>query len=258
MMLRYLALTMKSKVKGNTFRSHFDYHTHFIGYCLSKEVRKLKFETDGTFNAIYIQLGAESPYFEIHFTQSLLVGIPFDFDFYDNATQDQKYQYYLDLLHEGLQIAATHKNIPLEALNNIIQKLVDNNFIYSWDFKNLRVPEYNLKIKFTCHLSTDDFILKMVALRNKESEPICEGVVIRTKPDDIHFSYISRKIQIKNDRICLYFKSDKEIMTIGLKSILEGKLIIDFSESPYPDNPDATETFKYLQNVLKYDNYDFR
>lgn len=249
---------MNPDLSDRTYRSHFDFHTYFIGYYVSMQVRKLKFETDGTFNAIFIQVGMESPSVERHFLNNLIVNLPFDFEFYDKATQIQKYNYYLDLIHEGLQIASRHKNIPLVELENIITSLVDNNFIYCWDFKNLRVPEYNLKVKFTCQLSTDDFILKITAFRNKVLGPVCKGVVVRTKPDWICFSYVSKKIQVKDDRICIFNKCGRELLTIRLKSLIEGKLIIDFSESPYPDNESATETFKYLQKMLRYDNYDFK
>lgn len=256
MKLRYIGLRMKTNLRDSKYSSDFGFHTYFIWHCLSKEVRKLKFETDGTFDAVFINVGAEATSFKI-INLSLVVSMPFDFDFYDNATQDQKYQYYLALYHEGLQIASRYKNIPLEEVNNIIQSLVDNNFIYSWKFKNLRVPEYNLKIKLTCFLSTDDFILKLEAFRNKELKPVCEGIVIRTMPDDMDFSFISSDVQINNGRICFYFKSGTEVLSIRLKNIVEGNLIIDYSEAPYPDNPKSTETFYYLQNLFKYDNYDF-
>lgn len=257
MKLRRVLLTMNPELSDRTYGSHFDFHTYFIGYYLSMQVRKLKFETDGTFHSIIIEVGKESPSVERHFLNNLIVNLPFDFEFYDNATQAQKYDYYLELIHEGLQLASGHKDIPLVELEDFITSLVDNNFIYTWKFKNIRVPEYNLKIKFTCQLGTDDFIIRMVASRNKVPEPVCEGVVIRTMPDYIYFGYISKNIQIKNDRICFYERWGDEILTIGLKNIIEGNLIIDYSESPYPDNPERTRLFKHFQETFRYDNNDF-
>lgn len=257
MKLRRVLLEMKSGLRDMPYASHFDFHTYFIGYYLSMQVRKLKFETDGTFDSIIIEVGKESPSVERHFLNNLIANLPFDFEFYDNATQTQKYDYYLELIHEGLQLASEHKNIPLAELENLITSLVDNNFIYTWKFKNIRVPEYNLKIKFTCQLGTDDFIIRMVALRNKVSEPVCEGVVIRTIPDYIFFGDVPKNIQIKNDRICFFDRFGREGLTIGLRNIIEGNLIIDYSESPYPDNPERTRLFKHFQETFRYDNNDF-
>ncbi len=257
MKLRRVLLTMNPELSDRIYGSHFDYHTYFIGYYLSMQVRKLKFETDGTFDSIIIEVGKESTSVERHFLDNLIVNLPFDFEFYDNATQTQKYDYYLDLIRDGLQLASEHKNIPLVELENLITSLVDNNFIYTWNFKNIRVAEYNLKIKFTCQLSTDDFIIRMVALKNKVSEPVCEGVVIRTMPDYIHFRNVPKNIQIKNDRICFFDSFGDEMLTIGLKNIIEGNLIIDYSESPYPEGSEMTRLFKHFQETLRYDNNDF-
>lgn len=249
---------MGMNTKDDTYDSRFNYHVSVIGYYLSMQVKKLKFETDGTFKAVSIEVGAEKPSFEIFsYLQTIEVRLPFDFDFYDNATQDQKYKYYVELIQEGLQIASEHKNIPLKELNSLLTELADNNFIYTWDFKNLRVPEYNLKIKFTCQLTTDDFILKMQAFRNKEKEPVCEGTVIRTMPDSIFFSGISKDIQVKNGRISINKYGD-EMLTIRLKSIIEGNLIIDYSSNPYPDDPLSSSCFNTFQKSLRYDNYEFK
>ena len=70
-------------------------------------------------------------------------------------------------------------------------------------------------------------------------------------------SYISKKIQIRDNRICIYNTWGCELLTINLNRLIDGHLIIDYSESPYPDNQDATDTFKELQAALRYDNYDF-
>lgn len=258
MKLRYIKFFMNTHLSDRIYGSHFDFHVYVFWHFLSIQVRRLKFETDGTFNAVCIEVGVEPPSVELDTCfQNFKVSLPFDFGFYDNATQDQKYKYYVELIREGLQIASEHKNIPLKELNSLLTELADNNFIYTWDFKNLRVPEYNLKIKFTCQLTTDDFILKMQAFRNKETEPVCEGTVIRTMPDSIFFSGISKDIQVKNGRISINKYGD-EMLTIRLKSIIEGNLIIDYSSNPYPDDPLSSSCFNTFQKSLRYDNYEFK
>lgn len=256
MYLKYTKLFMNDNVSDNIYRSHFDFHAYFIGFYLWHQLRKLKFETDGTFDAIFVVAGAETPSTEI-FRESLIINIPFDFNYYDNADELQRNNYFVDLFKSALQIAATQKKIPLMELMGFIESLVDNNYIYIWDFKNILVRELNLKLKFTCQLSTNDFIMRIVALDKKSMIPICEGNVIRTMPDEIFFSYISKKIKIKDDKIILSSKWDRELISIPLKSLICGHLVVDFCPTPYPDDDNATETFKELQKDLRYDNYDF-
>lgn len=256
MLLKYFKMFMHLSVSDNLYCAHFDYHVFFIGYYVSHQLRKLKFETDGTFDAIFVVAGAETLSTEI-FRESLIINIPFDFNYYDNADELKRNNYYVDLIKSALQIAAKQKKIPLAELMGYIESLVDNNYIYSWDFKNILVRELNLKLKFTCQLSTNDFIMRIAALDKKSMMPICEGIVIRTMPCNEIMSYISKKIQIRDNRICIYNPWGCELLTINLNSLIDGHLIIDYSESPYPDNPNATDTFKELQAALRYDNYDF-
>ena len=256
MLLKYFKMFMHLSVSDNIYCAHFDYHVFFIGYYVSHQLRQLKFETDGTFDAIFVVPGAETPSTEI-FRESLIINIPFDFNYYDNADEFQRNNYYVELIKSALLIASKQKEIPLAELMGFIESLVDNNYIYTWDFKNILVRELNLKLKFTCQLSTNDFIMRIVALDKKSMIPICEGNVIRTMPDEIFFSYISKKIKIKDDKIILSSKWDRELISIPLKSLICGHLVVDFCPTPYPDDDNATETFKELQKELRYDNYDF-
>lgn len=256
MYLKNVKIFMNHNMCDKIYRSHFHFHVFFIVYYLSQHLKKDKFLTDGTFDTINIEVGLPSASIELE-NRSLTINLPFDFKLYDNADETVRCKYYIDLLKIALQIANERKNIPFEKLMEYLTSLADNNFIYSWNFKDVIVPEYNLKIRFICQLSTNDFIMKIMALDKNTMNPICEGNILRTKPDEIFFSYISKKIKIKDGKIIIFSKWDTELLSIELKSLVSGDLVVDFSSTPYPDDIRATENFKQLQKELKYDNYGF-
>ncbi len=253
---------MNDSVRDSKYSSDVCFHMYFITYCLSKQIRKNKFVTDGTFNSISIEVGLWSSPVEIEYVPDehgiIVVTLPFDFKFYDNADETTRCRYFVDLVKTGLQIASDYKNIPFEELMDYLTILADNNFIYSWNFKDVNVPEYNLKVRFTCHLSTNDFIMSVSAIDKKSKTVICEGNIIRTMPDNIFFSHISRKIKIKDGNIVISAHWDRELLSINLASLVSGHLVVESCLNPLPDD-DAREIHlkTSFKETLEYDNYNF-
>lgn len=256
MYLKNLIMFMDGSVRDKIYCSHFDFHVFYVWYYLSQQLRKNKFETDGTFDTIFIKVGSSASSIELE-NRELTISLPFDFNLYENADETVRCQYYLDLMKSALRIASEKKDIPFEELMGYLKSLADSNFIYSWNFKNVIAHEYDLKIRFTCHLSTNDFIIRIAAYDKKSMIPICEGNVVRTKPDEIFFSHISKKIKIKDGRIFIPDKWGTELLSIDLKLLARGHLAVDFCPTPYPDDVEMTEIFKHIQKELRYDNNSF-
>lgn len=62
MYLKHIGIRMKYGIREGLYCGRFRYRTYVIGYFLSDGLRKLKFETDGTFDAIIIQGGGRCIY----------------------------------------------------------------------------------------------------------------------------------------------------------------------------------------------------
>lgn len=259
MYLKRFKIVMNQQLSDKIYSSNFDYRVFFISYYLSQQLKKLKFETDGTFDSMYIEVGVEFTEFKIdRIFKSSEVAIPFDFNFYNNATQTQKYEYYMSLIKEGIEVASHYKSIPKTELLEWLENIAKNNFVYTWDFKNVSIKEYGLKVKFISQLSTNDYILKAFAYKDKDRNPICEGIVIRTLPDSLFFSYVSKKITYNNNKIFINSQFGEEVAFIEVGELLKGNLVVGFSPCLYPENKDAAEVFYDLQNSLRYDNDEFK
>lgn len=266
MKLRYIAIGCDDRmdvIKGSKYASHFNYHVYFIDYCLTKKVRQLKFETDGTFGEIILFIGSESTQTEIIKEPympypTLDVHMPFDSERYENGDRTQRCEYYMELLRTGLRKAAEVKPIPYEELMAFADELEANGYVYEWDFRSIMVREYGLKVKFVCRLDTDAFTMNLLAFIKRNPEPVCSGQVVRAMPDAIHFDDISKKICVENNRIVLHNKRDCDLLYIDIESLLDGHIKIEFAPSPYLDDKKASDTFYSLQESFKYDNNDFK
>ena len=125
MNLRYIALHM-SHESGykDPFRDNFNLNSRFISNYLSIQIRKLKFETDGSFNMLGISPSVDIKHVcRIVGEKALDAKVSFDKEAYERMNELEKYEHYLQLLEEGYKICAQYKKIPLEQLLQIHQKL---------------------------------------------------------------------------------------------------------------------------------------
>lgn len=198
MKLRYIFIggdERMESIKGTKYVSHFNYHVYFIDYCLTKKVRQLKFETDGTFDKIVFSIGSKDTRVEIIKVPYpiLDVHLPFDSERYEKADKNRRCEYYLELVRTGLQKAAEVKNIPYQEIMAFADELTTNGYVYEWDFRSILVKEYGLRVKFMCRLDTDAFTMNAIAFIKRNPEPVCSGQVVRAKPHFIHFDRFSKK-----------------------------------------------------------------
>ena len=264
MKLRYIYIQGSDRmeaIKGAKYVSHFNYHVYFIGYCLTKKVRQLKFETDDTFEMLVINIGSEDTQVEIIKVPYpiLAVHLPFDSERYEKGDKIQRCEYYMELIRSGLKKAAEVKQIPYNEIMAFADELADNGYVYEWDLRSIIIKEYGLRVKFVCRLDTDAFTMNAIVFVKRNPEPICCGQVVRAMPDFIHFDCLSKKISIENNKIVLHDKiSNNDLLYIDIESLLDRHIKVEFATSPYPDDQAYSEYHYSLQSSLTYDNYEFK
>lgn len=187
---------------------------------------------------------------------TLTIGIDFDRKRYDDNPTCRN-DYYLELAKQGINLATKLKNIPYNELMKQIDILAHNHLCYKWQFKNLILSEDNIKIKFACQLSTEDFIMTTDIVGNDTGTLIGSGVVLRTKPDEIFFSIISKKIFFYDGKVVIPSKMGSPLIYLRLCDLKKGNILPHDCESPFPDDKQATLNFKHLQQELHYNNNDF-
>lgn len=232
MKLRYIALGLDEYIAGNMYSSIFDYHTRFICNYLSRMIRKVKFETDGTFNQIYIEVGEKkAPHI---FLDNLVVSVPFNKEKYEKAIKSKDCSYFADLLERGFEQARHFKPIPYEELLNILNEFKTNKYDNSWLIKQKIFRDENLKVKLMGHLTIDVFYATAHFYTYPKPQELCSGILFSTLPDEIHFAKTISDISVKGRKLFFHdyiFKED-EIIEIDIDKIKLGEYNYKFIEIP--------------------------
>ena len=245
---------------GDTkYRVTFNYHVFFIGYYLSQRIKKERFETDGSFDAIYIFAGTEN-YDDIVGSQAfwdyISIPIKFDFAYYDNASERERCHYCIEIYKAALARAARVKPIPYDKLVFWLDELEAKNYIDTWKFRNMLIREYGLRIHFTACLTTNDFTIRADVYRKLNEPPICGGIVVRTKPDSIHFDHITKRMAVEDNRVYIQASLGAKFFYLNLSELASGHFELHLCKSHFT-RKDSIETFQYLQRCLMYDGNDF-
>ncbi len=245
---------------GDTkYRVTFNYHVFFIGYYLSQRIKKERFETDGSFDAIYIFAGTEN-YDDIVGSQAfwdyISIPIKFDFAYYNNASERERCHYYIEIYKEALARAARVRPIPYDKLVFWLDELEAKDYIDTWKFRNMLIREYGLRIHFTACLTTNDFTIRADVYRKLNEPPICGGIVVRTKPDSIHFNHIIKKFPIEGNRLYICDRWNDRFFSLDLNQLAAGHFELHICPS-IDTRADDIELFQSLQKSLMYDGNDF-
>ena len=225
MNLRYIAITLNSETGYDIdYRYEFKLHTRFISNYLSKEIRKYKFETDGTFNMISVEPTPNKlEECKVVPVDALKVGVPFDKKHYEQIKGTADCEYYLKLLEEGFRKASKCKDVPLDTLLKLIDEFRENECVNEWQHKKKRFKKQDIEVVLDCYFTTLDF--RLVATINKFStkEELCSGVVIRTEPDEVLFDKMFKNILIDEKNIIITDASESPRILINLKDALNKK-----------------------------------
>lgn len=197
-----LSLGIEGKKPRIAFASEFAYRHRFISNYLTREIRKVRFETDGTFNMISVRFSRNpngSPLI-VPFN-ALEADIYFDPDEYRLLTPTKEIEYCLDAFEAGFERAAGFKKIPLATLLSLIDGFRRDDYKNEWTHKTKRSKSLGIKVILNCFLTSTEFRLEMSVAGILPDENLCSGLLLRTKPDEIFFEKEFKDILITEEKI---------------------------------------------------------
>lgn len=232
MNLRYIALYIDyDSGYKDPFRDNFNLNARFVSNYLSVQIRKLKIQTDGTFNMISVAPSKDIKHVcRIVGEKSLQTRITFEEDKYEQMTEFERYEYYLQLLEEGYGICAQYKEIPLEQLIYLHQKFRDNNYKNEWLHKKKKFKEHGIEVVLNCVFTSSDFRLVITILDIKTQRELTTGTIIRTLPDEVCFEKLFKDVIIEDNELIITEYQDRPKFKFSLKDIFEGKLSFEVLE----------------------------
>lgn len=226
MNLRYIALYLDYDAGfKDPFRDNFNLSSRFISNFLSVQIRKLKIQTDGAFNMISVAPSMEAKHiFRIVGEKSLQARIAFDKVKYEQMTELERYEYYLQLLEEGYRICAQHKVVPLEQLLNLHQQFRGNNYKNEWLHKTKKFKEHSIEVSLNCFFTSLDFQLVMTVCDITSKKELVSGTIIKTLPDEVCFDSLFKDVIIEQNELIITEYQDRPKFKFLLSDIFKGKL----------------------------------
>ena len=260
MRLKAVRLRMNDKAAEDKYRYVFNDHVYFIGYYIAMQLWKEKIESGGPFEGIFIKVGENDGPDSIRDNgvwKFLDINLKFDFERYDNSDEPERCRYYIELYKEALVRASRIAPVPYDRIMGYLDALVADDYVYTWKFSHLILRQYGLKLYFTARLTTNDFTIHATVYKGKEKEPVCEGRVIRTKPNSFHFGDISKKIYMEDEKVFIGIILQKDLLYLNISDLYEGRIIVYESEPPSDYNSDSKERYRRFQKWLQYDGHKF-
>lgn len=236
MKLWYIALGLNRNSFDTEYCYEFMLHTRFISNYLSKRIRKYRFETDGTFNMVFVQLVPQKPKeCAIVAIDVLEAEVAFDKERYEQIKKTTDCEFYLEMFENGFRKASNCKEIPLQTLLNLIDEFRKNGCKNEWLHKKKRFKEADIEVALNCYFTTWDFKLDVTINRISTKEELCSGIMLRTDPDEICFDKEFKDILIDEKNIIVTDFLDYPQFVIDIKKALNKELVFERLPDEFDD-----------------------
>jgi len=253
MKLRYILLRADYASYDEDFFVVFMDNVRFISNYLSRNIRKYKVETDGTFKMLSVSITNASDSCLLRAENVLEVNVhlsEYSMHNYLNMKDEKaRFEFYLSILEKGYLIASNYKNIPYEQLLSLHQEFRQGGYLNEKLFKTKQLKEYGINIKLIHCLSSYDYKLRLFVFDLKK-ELIGQGVIYHTFPDEILFDKNVRHLVIDDSKLIITDFLDHPQFVCSLTDLSKGivkSTCVDEKTQKYIYNEQNVEKFERLK-----------
>lgn len=256
MRIRYITLHIRwpheSGFPDEDFNDTFNWNARFISNYLSKAVRKLNLETDGTYKMISVNPDAKKNYSKIVsefvLKNDILVSSE-ELEQYSQMTRlMDRYEFYLSLLERGyLQAAEFKEGVPVEALLSLHQQFRDGGYKNEWLFKKKPLRDLGIYIYLNCYFTTFDFRLELEAYDLKSKGLVTKGVILQTPPNELCYDYKFKQITIEQDKLIILDFLSHPRFEVNLRDLSNGKFNVKYLREK--DIDEKIKDFDKIQSI---------
>lgn len=243
MRLRYIYCGVNQDIQSlKIFERKYFYASRFICHYLTRRIRAYKFETDGSFNCVSIELGSDEPC-KIVSETTLNVFIPFDIKRFVSVYGTTDYSYYIENLRNGFHKASKFRKIPEEILNQYLDEFIAGGCINEWLYFKKAFSNSGIRMEIKATFSTFRLKLEAEFYRIYTRSLLCKGIIKSTKPDEffIYNDHVDgeRTAEFKG-KILYYDRYDSyHMFEFYVKDILNGNFRVVL-------NPDWIDNLKII------------
>lgn len=255
MNIRYINLSVDNlSTFDANFCNIFNYNCRFISNWMSRNVRKLKIPTDGTYNFISLEITNRDIHSCLCSEKALFIPIHWTNADLENylllKDEGKRVLFYVELMRQGFKNAAKVKDVNLNKLNSLLDTFVEQGCRNEWQFKSIKLEKYGILLKFKCLFHTYDFELVLTVCDLKKNK-LSEEIVFKIYPDEIFFSKDIRSIVIEGYTLYINDFLNRHFMSFDLNllknGIIKGLIINNqIKKYMYDENIDIYHKLQWL------------
>lgn len=234
------------------FISFFD-NANFISNFISKQIRSYHIKTDGTYNAIAINITTNNCSCKIVSVKTLDVKLQFTMEekshYLRIKNEKERFEFYLSLLEAGYRLAETLKPIPRDILLSIHDEFRKNGYKNESLFKKKRLGEYGIKIELTHVLTSYSYNL-VLSVYDLDGKLKGKNSIYETLPDEILFNKNVRHLVIDDKKLIVTDFLDHPQFVCDLNDLSKGivkSVCVDENTKKYIPNENNKDEFERLK-----------
>lgn len=226
MTLRDVLIGCDDLTFSEDFHSRFWFNTEFINNWMSRNVRRLKIQTDGfKLIDIFVSKGVDSckrcSYIGVERLQIVIHWTNQDIEKYlATKNENERTEIYLKALREGLIYASKHYDIHIDELLGLVDEFQQNGCKNEWLLRSMILKEWNVRLKFTYHITMYDFKL-VLTLFDKKKNAIAQKTVFHIYPDFFWGREI-RKVVVEDNMIYINDYLGHHTLSFDLNLLKDG------------------------------------
>lgn len=213
------------------FRDNFNLSVKFINNYITRKVKALKIETDGSYNMINIEPSIENTgVCRVKGEKCLNVNVSFNKDLYLSLNEIERNDYCIELLNEGYNFISKFKKIDIFQLIDINRQLKFESFLNEWRYKKKAFKAEHLEVELICKFSMSNFILQLIAIDTNSKEILLNDILIKTLPDEVCFIPLFKDIVIVNNQLTITEFQNRPKFIFDLVDVYKKRFIFKVTE----------------------------
>ncbi|WP_295436991.1 hypothetical protein [uncultured Thiodictyon sp.] len=195
----------------------FGFHTRYLCNYLERRLKAEKFHAEG-----FSKIAVEGKHFPddsclILPENAAVPGVLFEFERYDTLAQEDRHEFYISMLSDGLAKCARHHCIPLNVLMQSIDDFRQAGYKNEWIHRVKLLRGTGIRASLLCRLSPERFVLDLQLERR--GAVFYRERALETKPDEIIFAHRFKDVVLNEGSVIILGMSGKPTFSVKLSEI---------------------------------------
>lgn len=199
MRLKHVYLCLHLEEYPSDLATPFGFRTRYLCNFLERRLAELNFDAKG-FSKICVQ-GRHHPQeaSPIVSVNAVVPTVSFDQDRYESLGPDERHEFFIGMLVEGLEKCSRSHDIPLGDLEGAVGEFRRGGYRNEWTHQKKLLRPVGLLASLQCRLDSERFVLTLKLERRGAT--VFQQAILETKPDELIFAYQFKDVVLRNGKV---------------------------------------------------------